>query len=306
MLEKALLNQMLKQYRTMITDYGSEKITKAIADVVSEIDNPSTYTSSDLTNLTGKVIRKLRGNSQMNENKKAAPDIKVRSLYTKTYAKFAKTPKDSKEAEKKAYAEVEKKYGKDAVKELKKYHSKNEKDSLNEAAESQTKELIIHKLIDGLLNCYDVMNHPKTQAEREVSAILQKMYDDVASDPQYSLHADDDFDSICEIVVNKLPEIVAPDSSEFSEYDSFNDEEFEFNNSIKDIKRLSGTQIDEDDEEFEEEDDEYFRQQYEFSDEEEYSDDTYDYDEIEFPDDEEYDDQRYHDEIAAIKRLSAS
>jgi hypothetical protein len=55
------------------------------------------------------------------------PDIKVRSLYAKTYAKHAKTIAQSKDAEKKAYEAVEKKHGKDMHEKLKAFHGANER-----------------------------------------------------------------------------------------------------------------------------------------------------------------------------------
>ena len=52
--------------------------------------------------------------------------ISARSLYTKTYAKHAKTIAQSKDAEKKAYEAVEKKHGKEIRDKLSAFHNENE------------------------------------------------------------------------------------------------------------------------------------------------------------------------------------
>ena len=57
------------------------------------------------------------------------PDIKVRSLYAKTYAKHGKTIGQSKDAMGKAYQAVEKKHGKDVSDKLKAYHEANYNDN---------------------------------------------------------------------------------------------------------------------------------------------------------------------------------
>jgi len=61
----------------------------------------------------------------------STPPIGVRSLYTKMYAKHGGTVAKSKDAQSKAYAEVEKKHGKDMRNSLEAFHKKN----MNEAVE---------------------------------------------------------------------------------------------------------------------------------------------------------------------------
>jgi hypothetical protein len=53
--------------------------------------------------------------------------LPVRALYTQTYAKYAKTAGQAKGAKQMAYAQVEKKYGKDMADKLKAYHNQNSK-----------------------------------------------------------------------------------------------------------------------------------------------------------------------------------
>lgn len=54
------------------------------------------------------------------------PDIKVRSLYAKTYAKHGKTIGHTKGAVNKAYEAVEKKHGKEMRDKLNAFHTANE------------------------------------------------------------------------------------------------------------------------------------------------------------------------------------
>lgn len=62
------------------------------------------------------------------------PNINVRSLYTKTYAKHGGTADKANDAQSKAYAEVEKKHGTEARNSLEAYHKKNR--SMDEEVES--------------------------------------------------------------------------------------------------------------------------------------------------------------------------
>ena len=54
----------------------------------------------------------------------------------------------------------------------------------------------------GELDCYDVMNSPKTPAEQQASKIIQQMYDDVSID--HHLHPDDSFEEIFNIIADQL------------------------------------------------------------------------------------------------------
>ena len=63
---------------------------------------------------------------------------------------------------------------------------------------------IIQDVIEGNADAYDIMNHPKNPAEQYVAKILQDMYDDVSIDSAGSLHADDDFEQILDIVIDRL------------------------------------------------------------------------------------------------------
>jgi len=58
-----------------------------------------------------------------------APPMKTRSLYTKEYAKKAKTILQSKDAEAQAYRAVEKAHGKDMSDKLRAYHDANYNDN---------------------------------------------------------------------------------------------------------------------------------------------------------------------------------
>ena len=70
------------------------------------------------------------------------------------------------------------------------------------AEEGTPEHKVIWNLINGDLDAYDVMNHPKTPAERNVSYMMQERYDEISS--EYPLHADDDFEKILEKLVDEL------------------------------------------------------------------------------------------------------
>jgi hypothetical protein len=59
------------------------------------------------------------------ESEKSFPPLHVRALYNKTYAKHGGTASKAKEAQSKAYAEVEKKHGKEHRDSLEAYHKRN-------------------------------------------------------------------------------------------------------------------------------------------------------------------------------------
>jgi len=87
------------------------------------------------------------------------PSIAVRSLYTKMYAKHGGTVSQAKDAQSKAYAEVEKKHGKEMRNSLEAYHKKNmNEEILDEGRPSQRHPLEGHEY------------HKKTNAELEYIA----------------------------------------------------------------------------------------------------------------------------------------
>ena len=63
-------------------------------------------------------------------------------------------------------------------------------------------DMILQDVINGELDAYDVMNHPKTPEEEYVANILQQEYEEVSRN--HRLHPDDDFEQILDIVVDNL------------------------------------------------------------------------------------------------------
>jgi hypothetical protein len=61
---------------------------------------------------------------------------------------------------------------------------------------------VFDQILDGELDAYDVMNHPRGSAQEHVAMVLQDMYDDVARD--HRLHPDDNFEEILDIVVDRI------------------------------------------------------------------------------------------------------
>lgn len=91
---------------------------------------------------------------QMQESSHEAPPIHVRSLYTKTYAAHGGTASKVKDAQSKAYAEVEKKHGKPMRDKLEAYHRSN----MNE--EIQIDEEIIENALSFLKEGRPSQRHP--------------------------------------------------------------------------------------------------------------------------------------------------
>ena len=63
-------------------------------------------------------------------------------------------------------------------------------------------DMIIHDIIDGELDAYTVMNHPKTPEEEYVARLLLDQYEEVARN--HRLHPDDNFEEILDIVVDNM------------------------------------------------------------------------------------------------------
>jgi hypothetical protein len=91
-----------------------------------------------------------------------------------------------------------------------------EKDYINEGDADDVKEAVAHDspeetvimdIVNGNIDPYQVMTHPKTEAERIVSGILQDMYDDVST--EHGLY-DDDFEKVLNIVVDRLADEYDP------------------------------------------------------------------------------------------------
>jgi len=60
---------------------------------------------------------------------------------------------------------------------------------------------VIMDLINGNLDAYDVMNHPRTPAQQKVAAMMQERYDDIAGSQGFY---DDDFEKILNKIVDEL------------------------------------------------------------------------------------------------------
>jgi hypothetical protein len=73
---------------------------------------------------------------------------------------------------------------------------------------------IIQDIINGDLDAYNVMANPKTPEEEYVANMMQEMYDDVSI--EYSLHPDDDFEKILDIVVDQLAKDHKHDDNQLS------------------------------------------------------------------------------------------
>ena len=81
---------------------------------------------------------------------------------------------------------------------------------------SDSSNEVISDLINGNLDAYDVMNHPRTPAQQKVAGIMQQMYDDITTDN--SLHGDDDFEEILSKVVDRLEDQYGNNLNETSDY----------------------------------------------------------------------------------------
>ena len=73
---------------------------------------------------------------------------------------------------------------------------------MEEGMQADYKRQVFDQILDGEVDAYDVMNHPRGGAQEYVAMVLQDMYDDVASD--HRLHPDDDFEQILDIVVDRI------------------------------------------------------------------------------------------------------
>ena len=114
----------------------------------------------------------------------ATPPISVRSLYTKMYAKHGGTASKAKDAQSKAYAEVEKKHGKEMRNSLEAFHKKNmneekderEYDYEGEMVKSDLRSIManaerITKLLDDDENLPEWCQNKVTLAEDYISTV---------------------------------------------------------------------------------------------------------------------------------------
>ena len=93
---------------------------------------------------------------------------------------------------------------------------------------------VIRDLIQGSLDGYDVMVHPRTPAQKVVSKMMQQKYDDVAID--HRLHPDDDFEEIINRIIDSFEEDYGVDESlqQVSEVNPHNyDSDIDYYNALK-------------------------------------------------------------------------
>ena len=63
---------------------------------------------------------------------------------------------------------------------------------------------VIHDLINGSLDGYDVMNHPRTPAQKVVAKMMQDKYENISIN--HRLHGDDDFEEIISRIIDDFEE----------------------------------------------------------------------------------------------------
>lgn len=74
----------------------------------------------------------------------------------------------------------------------------------NQALKNTSADEVIRDLIQGSLDGYDVMAHPRTPAQKVVAKMMQEKYDDIAIN--HRLHPDDDFEEIISRVIDDFEE----------------------------------------------------------------------------------------------------
>jgi hypothetical protein len=101
-------------------------------------------------------MKSFKNMASMVREEVSAPPMAARSLYTKMYAKHGGTASKAKEAQSKAYAEVEKKHGKQMRDSLEAYHKMNEETDTSEKIEMTQAQLhFIHYACEEILEFID-------------------------------------------------------------------------------------------------------------------------------------------------------
>jgi len=101
-------------------------------------------------------MKSFKNMASMVREEVSAPPMAARSLYTKMYAKHGGTASKAKEAQSKAYAEVEKKHGKQMRDSLEAYHKMNEETDTSEKIEMTQSQLhFIHYACEEILEFID-------------------------------------------------------------------------------------------------------------------------------------------------------
>jgi hypothetical protein len=141
------------------------------------------------------------------------PPIGVRSLYTKMYAKHGGTASKAKDAQSKAYAEVEKKHGKDMRNSLEAFHKKNmneavkdkfdigEYDQEGDMAKSDLRSILanakrVHDMLEDSDNLPEWVQSKITKAEDYMSTVANYMEAEMNEEVEHhiikSTHEKDD------------------------------------------------------------------------------------------------------------------
>jgi hypothetical protein len=174
--ESAIIRRIINVRTELLGKHGPEKVLDAVKEVASYVGDVDEIGSSDVSGWIRQVERIL-------SSQEVEEDLDPQQ---KKAGQLGPTEKVGKEG---------------AVGKL---------GGANEAvAHDSPEESVIMDIVNGNIDAYDVMNYPKTEAEQEVSGILQDMYERISIDSR--LHPDDDFEEIIEIMMDEL-------SSEYDPY----------------------------------------------------------------------------------------
>jgi len=195
----AVTNRIMRQHVDLLSKYGPVKVMAAIDDVAefAGSDELDEIGSSDVSGWVKQVVDGLEAGHFNNVGEGYFSD-KDADRKEKSYAKVrtdkpigsrvADIGPGGKEHNVKTDAEWDKQHADKPVKE-----------GVNVSPEVSQ---VLAQCGSGELDCYDVMNSPKTPAEQQASKIIQQMYDDVSID--HHLHPDDSFEEIFNIIADQL------------------------------------------------------------------------------------------------------
>ena len=195
----SVTNRIMRQHVDLLSKYGPVKVMAAIDDVAefAGSDELDEIGSSDVSGWVKQVVDGLEAGhfdnvgegyfSDKDANRKELSYAKVRTDKP-IGSRVADIGPGGKEYNVKTDAEWDKQHSDKPVKE-----------GVNVSPEVAQ---VLAQCGSGELDCYDVMNSPKTPAEQQASKIIQQMYDDVSID--HHLHPDDSFEEIFNIIADQL------------------------------------------------------------------------------------------------------
>ena len=220
----AITRRIMMQRLDLLSKYGPVKVMAAIDEVADFVGDVEEIGSSDVSGWVKHVEQMLGNMGDMDESeqvdelspgtlgsyvKKASGAEQPKNVMSPKNVPLTKIAAYQGDSETGHFGKRFNQHTYDKAERLR----KNREQGITRAVDKLAKEdvtegvgpevaQVLAQCGSGELDCYDVMNSPKTPAEQQASKIIQQMYDDVSID--HHLHPDDNFEEIFDIIADQL------------------------------------------------------------------------------------------------------